>query len=217
MTTLYNMTEEGGIEFKSERKAWGVDIPAYVYDIWMPLLGSDVIGVLGVYYRLDRENGIYGKSTKLKTLAQKCRKGVDTLNKINETLAACGFIRIEKPQGADKLKHFTTKIITLDPPTSVTPEDIEKYRPRRPDGTPTEWEYEPLTTWLVDLEQIVSKTQTGLSEDPDRVLREPQTGLSEDPDRVAKNDPSVYDPSVNDPSVINSLIGVPADGGSLRL
>lgn len=185
MTTLYEASEDGSVSFQSHRRAWGVSIPAFVYDLWMPLIGSDDIGVYGVYCRLERDSEVRGIT--MKTLAMKCRKGVDTLRKINERLELCGFIKVVKPEGWQVTAHYTTKIIVLDPPQSVSSALIEHFRPRNPDGTPTEWEYEPLAPWLV--EQIDSKTQPGFPGRPNQVFEE-------DPDRSAKIDSSLIEPSL---------------------
>lgn len=200
MTTIYQQDETGSIEFKSERKAWGVDIPAYVYDLWMPLIGSDCLGVLGVYYRLEREGNVHGMS--LKRLAKMCRIGKDKLHTINETLKECGFIRIEKPTGWQRLAHYTTKIITMDPPQSVSAEIIEQFRPKPRPGYEDTWEYEPLTQWLV--EQIVPKADSGLPGDPDGDAGEPEQVDDKDLNRDAKIDPSLLVPPVIGPSLKDS-------------
>ena len=140
---LYFEAEDGSIAFKSERKAWGVDTPAYVYDLWLPLLGIDAIGLYGVYCRLEREGEV--KGLNVHKLARKCRVGTETINSLNDKLVAARFIRVEKPESWQKLAHFTTKIITLDAPKEVTPSDIEIFRPKRGAA----WEYEPLSPWLI--------------------------------------------------------------------
>lgn len=168
--TIYENTEDGGIAVKSGRRAWGVDIPAYVYDLWMPLIGSDSIGVYGVLWRL----AINGKTRKasLKKLATACRKGDKTLSAIFDLLKECGFIDIEKPESWQKLAKFTTTYIVLDPPKRVTPELIEKYK--HPSG------YFPLSTWLV---QSSSNDRQSSSDDINQ-------SSSDDANIDPSNDPS---------------------------
>lgn len=183
MTTLYEVQEDGGIEFASERRAWGVDIPAYVYDLWMPLLGSDIIGMLGVYYRLERDSEVKGLS--LKKLAVKCCKSSNTLAAFNEILEDCGFIRIIRPIGDEITRHFTLRIVTLDPPGSVSNDVIEKYAPKDKEGDiRKDWKYEPLTPWLVAVSHI---RDTGGSD-----MRHDEAHI-----RDTKIDPSYVDPSLS--------------------
>lgn len=186
---LYEQSENG-IWFKSKRKAFGVDVPAYVYDLWMPLIGSDAVGVLGVYYRLERSGKIYGLS--LARIARACRIGVDKLDKINDMLVDCGFVEINKPTGWQRLAHYTTEIITLDAPTAVSAEMIQRYAPTPRDGKPYKWVYEPLTEWLVEEYPAEHRTNApenlnGFSGDPEQVDDKNLNGF-------AKIDPS-FDPS----------------------
>lgn len=141
--TLYETNGDGSIEFNSERRAWNVDIPAYVYDLWMPLIGAEAIGIYGTYCRLERQGKVKGLT--MRKLATKCRVGSDTLATVNQMLETCGFIRVKKPEGADRANHKTTEIITLDPPTKVTLELINLYRSKS-----ESWQYEPLTPWLTN-------------------------------------------------------------------
>ncbi len=179
MTILYNTTENGTIEFRSERKAWGVDIPAYVYDLWLPVLGAETVGVLGVYYRLEREGQV--KGITLQKLARKCRIGTDKLEAINVKLAACGFIRVEKPMGWQKLAHYTTAITTLDPPMAVSTELVDQY------GLS---DYEPLCPWLVG-------DRTDAPKNPDRFFEKPSQVDDKNLSGYAKFDPSLLNPQEN--------------------
>lgn len=147
---LYEWPDEGGIVFASERKPWNVCIPIFIYDLWLPLLGVEVVGVYSVYCRLEMA-GEVKKMTQAK-LAQACRIGTRRLAKINEMLEDCGFITVEAPQGQDRLKHFTTKIILKDPPQKVSQELIDKYHQLEKS------DYEPLTTWLIADEDSQVKT-----------------------------------------------------------
>ncbi len=168
MTTLYNTQKDGSVEFRSEQTGWVVNIPAYILDLWTPLLGSDAMGVYLAYLRLERDGVIKGMT--FKKLAIKCRIGSDKLARINEWLVDCGFIRIEKPEGWQKLAHFTTKVIVLNAPTTVPAEAIEKYRPKDKDGNNTEWEYEPLSDWLFEDRTDAPKDLNGFSGVPNQVL-----------------------------------------------
>ena len=116
---LYHPTANGGIQFRSERKPGDVRIPNYVYDLWMPLLGAEAIGVYAVYCRLEMGGSV--KKITLGELANACRIGKGKLDEINDRLQTCGFIKIVKPTGAARLMHWTTEITVLDPPMTVSP------------------------------------------------------------------------------------------------
>lgn len=135
---IYAKTPSGGIQFISQRKAGEVRIPNYVYDIWMPLLGIQVIGVYAVYCRLEREHTV--KSMSQNRLAKMMRVGTHALRKANALLEKCGFINVRQPQGHERQMHFTTEITVLDPPNSVSAALIDEL---------SEGKYEPLSTWLV--------------------------------------------------------------------
>lgn len=143
-TKLYYQDDEGGITFQTERKIGDVRIPNYVFDLYLPLLGATAIGVYAMYCRLEREGKVQGMNQN--KIARACRIGNNTLAEINTTLETCGFIRIEKPIGDEKLKHYTSRIITLDPPLYIIPEIIEKYGPS--------FGYEILCPWLLSDEAL---------------------------------------------------------------
>lgn len=136
---LYQSTEDGGIQFKTERRVGDVRIPNYIYDLWMPLLGSDVIGVYAVLCRLEYGSGV--KGITMQTLANACRMGKTRFMGILETLDKCDFIDVKKPEGQARLWHYTTEITVKDPAQEISKEIIEEYQPTRG--------YEPLTPWLV--------------------------------------------------------------------
>lgn len=135
---LYQPTPEGGIRFISKRP-WGVDIPNYVYDIWMPVVGVCVVGVYGVYCRLEREGTV--KAITQGKLARACRIGTTKLQKVNQCLERCGFITVKTPRGYERTMHWTTEITILEPPRTVSVELITQYS--------TLERYDPLSTWLV--------------------------------------------------------------------
>lgn len=149
MTTLYEATE-GGIRFTSDRRPGEVRIPNYVYDLWLPLLGATTLGVYTLYCRLERENVV--KGLKLNDIARICRIGKVVLQRINDTLAECKFIKLVSPEGHKRLAHLTTEIIVLDPPSQVSKEIIDYCKPNG--------DYEPVTPWLVN-GQVLSRTSDG--------------------------------------------------------
>ncbi len=130
--------DQSGITFKTTRHIGDVRIPNYVYDIWMPLIGSDAIGIYGTYCRLEMRGSV--KKITLDTLAKSCRIGTRKLKKINEKLQECGFITVTYPKGKARVMHYTTEIVTHDPPKKVSQKLIETYGLN---------DYEPLTPWLV--------------------------------------------------------------------
>ena len=121
---LYEKTQPGGIRFKSGRKPWEVRIPCYVYDIWLPLIGSTTLGVYSLYCRLAREGIV--KAITLQDIANACRIGRTKLDNINDKLEKLGFVIITKPKGWKRLAHFTTELEILDPPEEVSAEAIKK-------------------------------------------------------------------------------------------
>lgn len=139
---LYEESKDGGMCFISHRKG-EVRIPNYVYDIWMPIIGSNGIAVYSTYCRLEREGTV--KAITQRRLAKSLRIGGETLKKTNKLLEECGFIKVYVPQGYERTMHWTTKIEIFDPPQKVDKELIDKYAV----GSG----YEPLSTWLVKTEE----------------------------------------------------------------
>jgi hypothetical protein len=139
---LYFPTEEGGIQFKTERRIGDVRIPNYIYDLWMPLIGSDAIGVYAVFCRLERSGGI--KGITMQDIANACRIGKAKLTRLMKILEGCEFIETKKPTGQARLWHYTTEITVKDPAQEISKEVIEAHQPTRG--------YEPLTPWLIDEE-----------------------------------------------------------------
>jgi hypothetical protein len=137
--TFYHETEGGGIVFRTERTVGHVRIPNYVYDIWMPLLGAEAIGVYSVYCRLEMGGSV--KKISQRSLATACRIGEVKLNEINTKLEWCGFIKVVKPTGAKRLMHWTTEIVVKDPPQKVWPELIKQLGLQKSG-------YKPLAPWL---------------------------------------------------------------------
>lgn len=138
---LYTRDDMGGIRFSSGRKPGEVRIPNYVYDMWLPLIGTEAITVYAVYCRLERAEIV--KAITMETIAKCCRMSKTTLGKLNELLAECGFITIKKPEGNRRAHHMTNEITVNDPPQKISAELIEKYQPKSG--------YEPLSKWLCEV------------------------------------------------------------------
>ena len=177
---LYQQNEKG-IRFVSGRRPWEVRIPGYVYDLWMPVVGAEAIGVYSVYCRLER-GAVYGIT--LDKLARACRIGKFSLMKINKMLVDCGFIRSTAPRGRERLMHWTTVIETLDPPMAVAQALIEKY------GNPET--YMALSSWLVEPGPEEEEAETpppdekmDKSKPPKEAPRKFQIELPEVPDRTS--------------------------------
>ena len=150
---FYSDTDKGGVSFLTTRRPGDVRIPNFVYDMWMPLIGSDSVGVYGVYCRLERQGSV--KAMKLLDIARACRIGMSKLNRINATLEDCGFITVQKPTGRGRLMHWTSEITTHDPPQEIRPGLMKKYK--------IESGYQILCPWLKHGEakdQMVSPKDT---------------------------------------------------------
>jgi hypothetical protein len=162
---LYQPTAEGGITFKSERRAWEVRVPAWVYDLWMPLVGAEAIGVYSLYCRLEMNEGV--RKITMRDIARAARIGDKRLGAINATLQDCGFITVNKPDGAKRLMHWTTEIIVHDPPQDIAAATIKKYQ--HPQG------YTPVSKWLVG---PAPETLGSVSDDTDQCDRTPPCSVS---------------------------------------
>jgi len=137
---LYTESASGGIRVISGRKIGEVRIPNYVYDLWLPLIGGDALSVYGVYCRLERQNTV--KAITLKDIARACRIGDGKLAEINQKLERCGFVVVRKPTGLARGRHFTTEIVTMNPPRRISQALIEAYQ--------IDSGYVPLSSWLVE-------------------------------------------------------------------
>lgn len=122
-------------------REFGVSIPAYVYDLWLPLIGPEAIGIYGTYLRLSYNNKAV------------FHIGANRLNHIHAMLEECGFITIERPNPMEKRKGFTSRIIVQQPPREVSKELIAKY------GNPDT--YQVLTPWFLEEEGEGIKPQMG--------------------------------------------------------
>ena len=144
---IYDRYKSGTISLKDGREAWRVDVPAYVYDLWCPLIGTDVVGVYGMLCRLARDK----KATLgIRELMHVCGKDSKTLRKILSILKTFGFLKMRTPNKEMRCKGIKTLYLLLDPPNRVTPTHIELaiqkgWAPQRQD-----WLYSPLVEWLIE-------------------------------------------------------------------
>ncbi len=136
---LYRQETSGEIHTLNPHRHY-VTLPTSTIDLWMPLIGAVGVGVYALYQRLAREGRVRGSD--LKGLAKAARISDNTLRGLNRTLERIGFIRVEKPEGAQRLRHHTTEIVLLKPPTRVSVELIRELECRSG--------YEVLTHWLVE-------------------------------------------------------------------
>lgn len=155
--------DDNGIRIETDRKIGDVRIPNYVFDLWMPLLGAEVIGVYATYCRLEHEQTI--KGLKMDDIARACRIGKTKLLDINKKLAQLGFVTVEIPKGKERLMHYTTVLTVHDPPTSIDEQAIKDHG--HPKG------YKPLAHWLikdVGLPEVLHRTSGGATQDARTVL-----------------------------------------------
>lgn len=194
---LYTRDSTGGIRFNSGRKPGEVRIPNYVYDLWLPLIGTEAITVYAVYCRLERAEIV--KAITMETIAKCCRMSKTTLGKLNDILAECGFIAIKKPEGNRRAHHMTNEITVNDPPQKISAELIAKYKPNSG--------YQPLSEWLCEVppstsHEVPDSTSRGTKQYHDEVPDSTSTMLqpsSLQPSSIAvvKNAPNGAEPPLN--------------------
>ena len=126
-----------------------VTLPTATIDLWMPLIGAVGVGVYAMYRRLAREGRVRGSD--LKRMAKAARISDNTLRSLNQILERIGFIVVEKPEGANRVRHYTTEIRLLEPPTRVPVELIRELECRSG--------YEILAHWLVESEEADASPQ----------------------------------------------------------
>lgn len=184
MTTipLYERTEQG-IQVISDRKHGDVRIPNYVYDLWMPLLGATTIGVYSMYCRLEHDGLIKGLSVQ--KIATACRIGKDRLADIHEALERYGFITIKRPEGVERVMHWTLTVIVHEPPENV---DMEWVKKNAPDDLPAD--YQPLTPWLAKSQTEPLADLNGNTENPNKSAILYPEGYTADPNKSAIVDPN---------------------------
>jgi hypothetical protein len=178
---LYQPDDEGGMRVIDGRKDGEVRIPNYVFDLWLPVMGAEHIGVYSAYVRLARASVVSRISTE--KMAKACRIGKAKLLTIHADLTEAGFMEIRKPKGADRFKHYTQEVTVLDPPKAVKAELIRKHLGER--------EYEPLTPWLAENESSCTV--------PDRTADGSKQNRVTVPDRTATQfhvEPPKLHPSV---------------------
>jgi len=133
---LYDVSD-GGIQFVSTRTPGFVQVPNYVIDMYLPLIGAQALGVYLAYCRLAMDHLVRKNSGDF--LARSLRMSKHTLAVANEALEACGLVTVRVPVGHEILMHYSTTIEVHDSPRTIAPELIARYGLR----------YEPLTPWLV--------------------------------------------------------------------
>jgi len=122
---LYEKTGPGGVSFTSRRYMGDIHIPSFVYDIWLPIIGTRAIAVYGVFCQLEREGVV--KAITIADIAKACRVGPNSLKDTIDLLCECGFITYTPPTGQRRLTHQTSEIAVLDPPKIVSRSLIGKY------------------------------------------------------------------------------------------
>lgn len=185
-TILYHRHDDGTVHLVNTDQHTGENrIPNYVWDLWLPLLGAEAIGVYSFYCRLKRNGKVKGVS--LKKIAKACQIGTKKLNQINTDLETCGFISTSKPDGHARLMHWTTEIDIHPVPTVVQSGHIEKFKPKG--------DYEIVAEWLVKdvddddesdtISQVLPKSQvtppkepTSIPEGTNQILASASTGSS---------------------------------------
>ena len=184
----YQATEDGGIEFRSNRRPGDVRIPNYVYDLWLPILGAQALGIYATYCRLEHPGQWKGLS--MGRLARAFRVGTSTLTSANALLEDCGFIHIRRPEGIERLKHRSLVLTILDPPAEVPADTLKRLA--HPSG------YEPLCTWLVQPSETAPEEEI-----PDR---NPEcSGFPAFPDRNAGLPSQIRRPSQTGTPLLKSL------------
>ncbi len=147
MTQDYAKTTSRGkiVAFISQRTRPDIQVPRYVFDLWLPLLGVDAIGVYSTYCRLEHSGIIHGMT--MEWIAHQLRVGVPRLREINKMLEDCGFILVCKPIGAERLVHLCTTIVVKDAPSEVSAALLAKYQSEI-------WGYQPLIPKLVEQVEV---------------------------------------------------------------
>ncbi|MCC6973580.1 MAG: hypothetical protein IT322_06180 [Anaerolineae bacterium] len=139
---LYRKESSGGVYTLNPQSHY-VTLPTSTIDLWMPLIGAVGVGVYAMYRRLAREGRVCGSD--LKRMAKAARISDNTLRSLNRTLEKIGFIAVEKPEGVNRMRHYTTEIHLLEPPTSVPAELIRELE--------CQSGYEIVAHWLVESDE----------------------------------------------------------------
>lgn len=163
MTTLYQPIEGGGIVFVSERKMGDTRIPNYVIDMYMPLVGGDAFSLYNLYCRLERAGQV--KGLNMTELGKAIHVSRNTISRLNDVLEAAGMIRMVKPSGREILMHYSTSIVLLDPPETVTTETLSAVYTFL--GREIS-EYTLITSWLVGDSPSISMHSNALDSASER-------------------------------------------------
>jgi len=169
---LYKINNCGGYEIidKTSQQPF-VMIENYIIDLWMPVIGVDALGLYTAYKRaIFKGNKVIRRSQA--ELGKLLRIGKSKLSKLNNLLEECGFIRVTKPTGKEKLEHKPTKIEVFDPPKELSSELVNKYCDKKY-STFFEWFVEPYS------ETKLPEIQNGTSEIPESDSGNEKNQLSE--------------------------------------
>jgi len=95
----------------------GPIVPNFIWDIYGPIFEYEGLGLIGMLYRLGGQNG--QSFNGLHDLMEYGSIGWAKLNKLLNLFVELGFIEVKRPEGKEKVKHFKTTFILLDPPLRV--------------------------------------------------------------------------------------------------
>lgn len=205
---IYQKTAHS-IKLEDGRESWDVDIPAHAFDLWAPLIGTDVIGVYGMLLRLARANVTHGVGLKKLALAcgGKCDK---TFKEYCQILHDFGFIRMKTPSEEQRKMGVSTIFRLLNVPKTVTDQHVayaqqQGWAPKRKN-----WKYQPLVGWLIakpedDADDMPWNEVRFLLQETEESTEEPEVAGNPDTpsantDTVSENADLSIDPSV-DPSL----------------
>lgn len=147
MAKLYNHTNGEYIVELEEGASMGfVQLYWHLIDLWMPLLGTECIGVYSMLVRLGGKRGRTDGNT-LKFLARACRIGDKKLREYCDILKEFGFIKMHTPTKEQRGSGYKTQFYILQPPERVTPLHIEFAKQKG--YVPKDFVYQPFTHWLV--------------------------------------------------------------------
>jgi hypothetical protein len=159
MAKIYKRSPDGTIALEDGRVPYQVPNPAYLYDLWAPLLGASPLFTYLMLARLARAK--ITKGIALKKLAMALGGMCDkTLKKHCVILKEMGFIKMRTPNEQERRQGICTIFQILDAPSKVTPAHVKfaqdkSWAPNRKD-----WEYKPLVEWLIDDEEMVEGQET---------------------------------------------------------
>jgi hypothetical protein len=129
-----------------------VIVENFIVDLWMPIIGVDGLGLYTAYKRTSYNKANRIISRNQSELVDLFRIGKSKLNTLNSLLEDCGFIKVLKPKGKDKLSHKPTQIEIFDPPKDIDKNIIKKYCKK---------DYTTYSHWLVESPIPIDNTEGG--------------------------------------------------------